>query len=86
MSTPGYSGTPQLRKLGIGPTTELGVVNRPVGWDSAEPLQPGVHPGDGAADVLLAFVSEPEGFDDLPVWSQRIFPSGAIWIAWPRKA
>ena len=22
----------------------------------------------------------------MPQWAERIFPSGAIWVAWPRKA
>lgn len=39
-----------------------------------------------AADVLLVFVTEPPGLDRMPAWAERIFPAGAIWVAWPRKA
>jgi len=89
MSAPGYSGTPQLRKLGIVEGTTLAIVNRPRGWEFAEPLPSGTQPDvqvDGSVDVLLAFVDEPTRFDQLPTWARRIFPAGALWVAWPRKS
>lgn len=91
MTTPaGYSGTPQLRKLGIGEGTSLAVVRRPVGWTFAEPLPPTVQVlsdrSRSAVDVLLSFAREGRHLSSLPAWGRRIFPSGAIWIAWPRKA
>lgn len=85
----GYSGTPQLRKLGILPGITLAVVDQPDGWTFAEPLHPDVTTETNArtpVDVLLAFVREPRALDPLPVWGARIFPAGAIWVAWPRKA
>ncbi len=88
--TAGYSGTPQLRKLGIVHATTLAVVRRPAGWTFAEELPDSVDiRGDrakSAVDVLLAFVARPEHFDALPTWGARIFPAGSVWIAWPRKA
>lgn len=85
----GYSGTPQLRKLGIAQGVVLAVVAKPRGWTFAEPLPPGVRSGSratSAVDILLAFVRRPEDLDGLPSWAERVFPSGAMWIAWPRKA
>ena len=86
----GYSGTPQLRKLGIVEGTRLAVLRRPQGWEFAEslPTPVDVHGerGKSAVDVLLAFVTLPRHFDALPQWGERIFPSGSIWVAWPRKA
>jgi hypothetical protein len=39
----------------------------------------------GQTDVLLAFVRTPG--DLRPErWGARVFPAGAVWIAWPRKA
>jgi hypothetical protein len=86
----GYSGTPQLKKLGISPERTLAVVAHPRGWTFAEPVPAGVEQvdatSDSAVDVLLAFVTEPMGLAALPAWGQRIFPAGCIWVAWPRKA
>ncbi|MEI6363204.1 MAG: DUF3052 family protein [Actinomycetes bacterium] len=86
----GYSGTPQLRKLGIVGGTTLAVLAKPRGWSFAEPLPDDVVRAQQSAttpvDVVLAFVREPAGLDPLPAWGDRIFPTGAIWVAWPRKA
>lgn len=81
----GYSGTPQSKKLGIASGTRLRVEGRPAGWQFAEPLD-GLGTADGACDVLLAFVTDPAGLDQLAAWGADIRPDGAIWIAWPRKA
>jgi hypothetical protein len=42
---------------------------------------------DGPADVIVAFVrSSGDLAQRLPDLAERIFPSGALWIAWPRRA
>ena len=38
------------------------------------------------ADVVLTFATTPAALDDLAAWGERIFPAGAIWVAWPRRA
>jgi len=79
----------QLSKLGIVPGISLAIVWTPVDWDFEEPVPADVDhaPDDGSpVDVLLAFVRRPEGLGALPDWAQRIFPAGAVWVAWPRKA
>ena len=82
----GYSRTPQLRKLGIKPGVRLVVVGAADGWEFAEPLD-GVEPvPPGSTDVALVFVRSESGLAGLETWGRWIFPAGALWIAWPRKA
>lgn len=90
MAAAGYSGTPQLRKLGIAADTRLAVIDRPTDWMFAEPLSAGTDVRSSndasAVDIVLAFVRQPTDVDALAAWGARIFPTGAVWIAWPRKA
>jgi hypothetical protein len=81
----GYSGTPQLKKLGIAKGTRLRVERRPPGWEFSEPPEEAEHVS-GACDVLVAFVEAPAVLDNLAAWGADIRPNGAIWVAWPRKA
>ena len=85
-----YSDTPQLRKLGIVEGTTVAVVGRPRGWSFAEELPSGVILAKASAgtavDVVLVFVRAATMLEALPGWGERIFPSGAVWVAWPRKA
>lgn len=84
----GYSGTPQLKKLGIVAGARWRVDGAPAGW--AFETQPDVSlrvSADSPADVVIAFVSVAAQIPPIlgrlePV----IFPAGALWIAWPRKA
>ena len=82
----GYSGTPQSKKLGLKPGLRVGLHHAPSGWALTDP--PDVERvEDGPADVLVAFVHAAAELDDLvPVLGERIFPNGAAWIAWPRRA
>jgi hypothetical protein len=83
-----YSGTPQLRKLGVAPGVRWAIEGRPDGWRFETEPDPGseVSP-DASADVVLAFVRTAA---ELPPLLARlegaIFPAGALWIAWPRRA
>lgn len=80
----GYSPTPQARKLGL--TAGLRVaLEAAQGWTPADASD--VHFVDGGpADVIIAFVRSAAELDGLAELGQRIFPAGALWIAWPRKA
>jgi Protein of unknown function (DUF3052) len=83
----GYSGTPQARKLGLKPGHRLALDEPPDGWELHEP--PGLQDAgpEGAADVIIAFFrAAAEIPDRLPGLARRIFPGGAIWAAWPRRA
>lgn len=81
----GYSGTPQLKKLGIKPGMRL-VVDDPADWDFAEPLQDVEPVPPGPTDIALVFVREVKLLASMAMWGEWIFPAGSLWIAWPRKA
>jgi Protein of unknown function (DUF3052) len=80
--------TPQARKLGLKPGQRFALDEAPAAWHLQEPPD-GLHgpDPDGSADVIIAFFrTAAELPDRLPALAQRIFPAGAIWAAWPRRA
>jgi hypothetical protein len=81
----GYSATPQVRKLGIKPGCRLGTINAPVGWRLDDP-PPTTPAPTGPVDVLLWFVRAAAELAGVAAHGERIFPDGALWIAWPRRA
>lgn len=82
----GYSGTPQLKKLGIKPGLRLVVVGADPGWTFAEPLDDVELVPDGPTDIALVFIRSAAELRGLTRWGEWIFPAGSLWIAWPRKA
>jgi DUF3052 family protein len=84
----GYSGTPQSRKLGLKTGQRVALDDPPRGWGLREPPGGLLDPGpDGAADLIVAFFrARAEIADRLPGLARRIFPAGAVWAAWPRRA
>jgi len=84
----GYSGTPQARKLGLKPGHRVLLDDPPDGWELREPPDGLLGANeDGAADVIIAFFrTAAEIPDRLPALGRRVFPAGAIWAAWPRRA
>jgi hypothetical protein len=84
----GYSGTPQLRKLGIRPDVRWALDDAPAGWRFEAAPDATARVGDtDPADVVLAFVRTATGIlSAIQRSERRIFPAGALWIAWPRKA
>jgi hypothetical protein len=83
--TSGYSGTPQVRKLGIKTGMRVALEQAPAAWSLQDP-PPVVDAQDGPADVLVRFVRSLAELDDVAELGRRIFPDGALWIAWPRRA
>jgi hypothetical protein len=81
----GYSGTPQSRKLGLRPGMRVGLVNAARGWQLSDP-PPITRTTAGPADVVVWFVRAAAELSEAARQGQRIFPDGALWIAWPRKA
>jgi hypothetical protein len=84
----GYSGTPQLRKLGIVPGARWHVDGAPHGWRFETPPESSLETApDSPADVVIAFVTTaaqiPPALERLEA---AVFPAGALWVAWPRKA
>lgn len=86
--TAGCSATPQAKKLGLKPGQRLSIEKAPAGWTLAGPpdgLTSVVAPEP--ADVILSFIrSAAELPERLPALAARIHPSGALWVAWPRRA
>ncbi len=91
MSTPGYSGAPLARKLGIGPGSRVVVVHAPEGYrDWLAPLPEGVRfeaKVSAAIDVVHVFVDRRTALKiQLDSLRDRIAPATAVWVSWPKKA
>jgi len=86
--TAGYSGRPQSAKLGLKPEQRVYLHHPPPGWALTDP-PPGLTGlgADGRADVIIAFfTSADELGGQIGDLGPRIYPAGALWIAWPRRA
>jgi hypothetical protein len=90
----GYSGKPLARKLGVRAGDALLLISAPTRWRVPE-LPAGVRAsserhGAGTerrADVIVAFHSQLATLrESIPALAPRIFPDGALWTAWPRRA
>ena len=78
----------QARKLGLKPGQRVSLDDAPRGWSLADPPD-GLEWIDdpAAADVIVAFFARADGIGArLPVLAERIYPDGAVWAAWPRRA
>jgi hypothetical protein len=91
--TPGPA-TPLAKKLGCKPGGRLLTRSAPDGFTVAGlpdgnvggELRPGADAG-GPGDVVVAFFrARGELAAELPGLGESIFPAGALWIAWPRRA
>ena len=90
-ATPGYSGTPLARKLGIVAGSRVVVVHAPQGYaDWLAPLPADVRfdaKVSVAIDVVHVFVDRrAELKAQLEVLRGRIAPAAAVWVSWPKKA
>lgn len=85
---PGYSGTPQAKKLGLEPRRRVALDHPPPGWALTDPPEEViVVDRPEPADVVVAFFPAADELPGrLPDLGRRIFPAGALWIAWPRRA
>ena len=87
----GYSGTPLPKKLGIKEGGRVALVNAPDGFDATlGSLPEGVvttRRAGASHDVVVLFVKQRAALEKaLPRLEKAIFPAGAIWVAWPKKA
>jgi hypothetical protein len=82
------AGTPQARKLGLRAGLRVGLDSPPDGWALTGPPAGLLAPDeDGAADVIVAFFRAAEQVPArLPALACRVFPAGAVWALWPRRA
>ena len=86
--SPGYTGRPQAAKLGLRSGQRVYLHRAPSGWDLAAPPDglPDAGP-DGPADVIIAFYTAADSIPaELEGLARRIYPAGALWVAWPRRA
>lgn len=79
--------TPQARKLGLKAGLRVGLDAPPNGWRLTAPPGGLLPPGEDGADVMLAFFrAADEIAGRLPSLGKRVFPAGAVWALWPRRA
>jgi hypothetical protein len=81
----------QAAKLGLKPEQRVSVHRRPPGWALADPpdgLVDADRDGPPApADVIIAFFTAADEIGaQLEGLARRIYPAGALWVAWPRRA
>ena len=63
------------------------MVHQPPGWALTDPPSGLAFAGDGAVDVVIAFFIVAAAIGgELPDLAKRVYPAGAIWAAWPRRA
>ena len=84
----GSSGRPQAGKLGLRSGQRVYLHRAPSGWDLADPPDGLTDAGpDGPADVIIAFFTAAAAIPaELAGLARRIYPAGALWVAWPRRA
>ena len=86
----GYSGTPLVKKLGISTGDRVVVLGAPPGFDELLDYPAGVQLEStlsGDIDVVLVFVTEQVELREQQVeLAEAVFPDGAIWVAWPKRA
>jgi hypothetical protein len=82
------TSTAQARKLGLKTGMRVALSGTPDGWELTDPPT-GVlaADADGAADVIVAFFrAADEIADRLPALARLVYPAGAVWALWPRRA
>lgn len=87
----GYPGTPLPKKLGIKEGFLLGVIDEPPGFRALLgdlPASVELRSGIGREpDIVVLFVTERARLaHELPRAGDAVFPGGAIWVAWPKRA
>lgn len=82
------SAAPQARKLGLKAGHRVDLDEAPPGWGITDPPDGLIRVGGSEpADVIVAFFTAADQLPPrLPALGQRIFPAGALWAAWPRRA
>ena len=84
----GYSGTPLLKKLGIGAGSSVVLIGAPAGViDDLPPDVTVKRQARGKADVVVAFFVERAEFERrIGPLSAMIVPDGGLWVAWPKRS
>jgi hypothetical protein len=90
-ATPGYSGTPLAKKLGIGQGSRLHLIDAPADYpalfDSFPPeVQIDAQPG-AATDIVHLFVTRRADLArHLARLRRTLGPSAMVWVSWPKQA
>jgi len=86
--SPADSGRPQAAKLGLRPGQRIHLHHPPPGWDLTDPPDGLADAGpDGPADLIISFFSAAiEIAGELAGLARRVYPDGALWVVWPRRA
>jgi hypothetical protein len=84
----GYSGTPLAAKLGVKEGSRVALLYAPKAFSVEFPSGVSVRRrAQGSVDVVVAFFVKQAKLDQrLPSLGSLIFPSGGLWIAWPKKS
>src|ERR1700733_2662117 len=84
----GYSGTPLPKKLGITEGSSVALLGAPDGVIGGLPKGVVVkRQARGSVDVVVAFLTERKDLERrIDALGMMIFPSGGLWIAWPKRA
>jgi hypothetical protein len=82
------SGSPLAAKLGVREGATLALLHAPSGFHLALPPDVSVkRQARGQADVVVAFFVRKVALEQqIDALSPMIFPSGGLWIAWPKRA
>lgn len=91
------AGSSQARKLGLKAGQRVALCGAPDGWRLTDPpaglvtpdapLARGTDRTDGTADVVIAFFRAADKIAGLlPALARSVFPDGAVWALWPRRA
>jgi hypothetical protein len=91
MANAGYSGTSLAKKMGIRKGTAVATVNEPDGFRALLDPHPDdvriAHGIDDSTDIVVLFCPNRAALDaSIREAARAIFPDGAIWVAWPKKA
>jgi hypothetical protein len=90
----GYAAKPLWQKLGFAKDAAVLMVDAPADFRIAgapRELQikreRGCARGGSPASAVIAFFAALAGVQEsLPSLAERVFPDGALWVAWPRRA
>lgn len=63
----------------------IDLVDPPPGWRLTDPPD-FTRAADGPADLIVWFVRSAAGLSAVGDLGRRVFPDGAVWVAWPRSA
>jgi hypothetical protein len=87
----GYAGTPLVRKLGIKPGAQLGLLGAPDGFEAELVGLPEDvvvrRQARGPLDVIVAFDTSAGALARrLPALVKALDQAGGLWIAWPKRS